>query len=217
MKDKKEISRRKFLKIAGGIMGGGVLLCGGGTYFGLQTPGSVVFPESSCGEGENRVLVAYASKCGSTGEIAQFIAHSLCDRGFSVDLARARDVRSVAEYSTIVLGTAVYMANPLRESVDFAKNRLAGQSGKKVALFDVCLSMKENTEEDVQIAQGYLNVFQKYFTPALTGTFAGRIEYDTLPFIYRQFAQADKSDVLIEGDYRDWNQIDAWTDEIALL
>ena len=71
MKDEKAISRRKFLKIAGGVLGGGVLLCGGGAYFGLQAPASVVFPESSCGDGGSRVLVAYASKCGATGEIAE--------------------------------------------------------------------------------------------------------------------------------------------------
>ena len=75
--------------------------------------------------------------------------------------------------------------------------------------------MKENTPEDVQTALGYLDGFRKYFTPALVGTFAGRIEFDTLPFLYRQFAQADKEDILAEGDFRDWPQIDAWSEEIS--
>ena len=33
----------------------------------------------------NKVLVAYASKCGSTGEVAQAIAQELCSQGMTVD------------------------------------------------------------------------------------------------------------------------------------
>ena len=215
MKDEKAVSRRKFLKIAGGIMGGGVLLCGGGAYLGLQTPGSVDFPASDCGSSENdRVLVAYASKCGATGEISRRIAENLCSAGFSVDLARAQDVRSVDPYATIVLGSAVYMGKPLDESVNFARKFLAGNKEKQISVFDVCLTMKENTPENVQTALGYLEAFNEFFTPALVGTFAGRIDFDTLPFLYRQFAQADREGILAEGDYRDWPVIDAWAKSI---
>ena len=216
MKDEKAVSRRKFLKIAGGIMGGGVLLCGGGAYLGLQTPGSVEFPTSDCGSSENdRVLVAYASQCGATGEISRRIAENLCSAGFSVDLARARDIRSVNPYASIVLGSAVYMGKPLNESLNFAKKFLAGQPDKRIAVFDVCLTMKENTPENVQTALGYLDGFNEFFTPAMVGTFAGRIDFDTLPFLYRQFAQADQEGILAEGDYRDWQAIDAWAAQLS--
>ncbi|OQA57277.1 MAG: N,N'-diacetylchitobiose phosphorylase [Candidatus Omnitrophica bacterium ADurb.Bin277] len=63
-----------------------------------------------------------------------------------MELARAQDVRSVDQYSTVVLGSAVYMGKPLNESVNFAKKFLAGQPDKQIAVFDVCLTMKENTE-----------------------------------------------------------------------
>lgn len=216
MKDEKAVSRRKFIKIAGSILGGGVLLCGGGAYLGLQAPASVEFPTSDCGSGDNgRVLVAYASKCGATGEISRRIAENLCSAGFSVDLARARDVRSVDPYTVIVLGSAVYMGKPLTESLNFAKKSLAGQPDKQVALFDVCLTMKENTPENVQTALGYLEAFNEFFIPALVGTFAGRVDFDTLPILYRQFAQADQEGILAEGDYRDWPAIDAWAKRIV--
>lgn len=215
MKDDKAVSRRKFLKIAGSIMGGGVLLCGGGAYLGLQSPRSVVFPQSECGSAESgRVLVAYASKCGATGEVAARLADNLCARGLSVDLSCARDVRSVEPYAWVVLGSAVYMGKVLNESLDFAEKYLAAVSDQQVAVFDVCLAMKENTPENVQTALGYLDGFRSFFTPALMGTFAGRINLDTLPFLYRQFAQADSEGILAEGDYRDWTAIDNWTSSI---
>jgi len=216
MKDDKAVSRRKFLKIAGSIMGGGVLLCGGGAYLGLQTPRSVQFPRTTCaGGGNGRVLVAYASKCGATGEVAARMAENLCAQGLSVDLARARDVRSVDQYAHIVLGSAVYMGKVLDESLDFARKFLAAASDKRIALFNVSLTMKENTSENVQAALGYLDVFRAFFTPELVGTFAGRIDLDTLPFIYRQFAQSDSEGILAEGDYRDWAAIDAWSSQVV--
>jgi hypothetical protein len=48
------------------------------------------------------------------------------------------------------------------------------------------------------------------------GTFAGRIDLDTLPFLYRQFAQADTEGILAEGDYRDWAAIDAWSGNLIV-
>lgn len=211
MKDEKTVSRRNFLKFAGGFFGGGVLLCGGGAYLGLQTPSSVSFPMSTCGHiGGDKVLVAYASKCGATGEIAERIAETLCSSGMYVELDRARNLKSVEEFSSVVLGTAIYMGKPLGEAVDFAENFLAAQSDKRIALFDVCLTMKENTSENVQAALGYLDVFKEFFTPSLIGAFAGRIDFTTLSFLYRTFAQADKEGILAEGEFRDWDKIEAW-------
>jgi len=37
---------------------------------------------------EDRILIAYASKCGSTGEVAQAISQVLCDAGATVDVRR---------------------------------------------------------------------------------------------------------------------------------
>lgn len=211
MKDEKAVSRRKFLKIAGGIMGGGVLLCGGGAYLGLQVPDTVEYPASSCGMAlSRRVLVAYASKCGATGEIARFVAEKLCAAGFSVDLERAGDVTSVSDYSSVILGTAIYMGKPLNEALDFAREVLADSEGKRIALFDVCLTMKENTAENLRTAIGYLDGFSEFFTPVLKGALAGRIAYETLPALYRTLAQADQEGILAEGDFRDWVQIENW-------
>jgi menaquinone-dependent protoporphyrinogen oxidase len=211
MKDEKAVSRRKFLKIAGGMLGGGVLLCGGGAYLGLQVPDTVEYPESTCGMAlSRRVLVAYASKCGATGEISRFIAEKLCEGGFSVDLERAGNVRSVSQYSSVVLGTAVYMGKPLNEALDFAREVLAEAKDKRIALFDVCLTMKENTPDNLQTALGYLDGFSAFFAPVLKGALAGRISHETLPPLYRTFARADQEGILAQGDFRDWNQIENW-------
>ena len=55
------------------------------------------------------VLVAYASKRGSTAEIAETIAATLRREGLGVCLERAEDVQSLDPYDAVVLGSAVYM------------------------------------------------------------------------------------------------------------
>jgi menaquinone-dependent protoporphyrinogen oxidase len=56
-----------------------------------------------------RILVAYASKHGSTAEIAEAIADSLRGAGIDVDCTEAGDVGDLAGYDAVVLGSAVYM------------------------------------------------------------------------------------------------------------
>jgi menaquinone-dependent protoporphyrinogen oxidase len=55
------------------------------------------------------VLVAFASKRGSTAEIAETIAATLRREGLGVCLERAEDVQSLEGYDAVVLGSAVYM------------------------------------------------------------------------------------------------------------
>jgi len=55
------------------------------------------------------VLVAHASKRGSTAEIAEAIAASLREAGLDVDCRPAAEVEVLDPYDAIVLGSAVYM------------------------------------------------------------------------------------------------------------
>jgi len=59
--------------------------------------------------GEMKVLVAYASKRGSTAEIAQAIADGLSGAGLDVDCREAGEVASLQPYGAVVLGSAVYI------------------------------------------------------------------------------------------------------------
>ena len=55
------------------------------------------------------VLVAYASKRGSTAEIAETVAATLRREGLRVCLEPAEDVGSLERFNAVVLGSAVYM------------------------------------------------------------------------------------------------------------
>jgi menaquinone-dependent protoporphyrinogen oxidase len=67
------------------------------------------------------VLVAYASKRGSTAEIAETVAATLRREGQKVCLEAAGDVRSLERYDAVVLGSAVYMKRWQGDAKHFLK------------------------------------------------------------------------------------------------
>lgn len=66
-----------------------------------------------------RVLIAFASKRGSTAEIAQAIADTIREQGLSVDCREAGEVRSLQGYDAVVLGSAVYIKRWRHDGKDF--------------------------------------------------------------------------------------------------
>ncbi|HEX3608394.1 MAG TPA: flavodoxin domain-containing protein [Solirubrobacterales bacterium] len=56
-----------------------------------------------------KVLVAHASRRGSTAEIAEAVAGTLRRGGVAADCEAAHDVKSLEPYGAVVLGSAVYM------------------------------------------------------------------------------------------------------------
>jgi len=57
----------------------------------------------------NTVLVGYASRMGSTREIAEAIGAELVSRGFTVEVAAAEKAPSARSFDAVVLGSAMYV------------------------------------------------------------------------------------------------------------
>lgn len=56
-----------------------------------------------------RVLIAYASKRGSTAEIADVVSRTIREDGHIVDCRPADGVKNLGPYDAVILGSAVYM------------------------------------------------------------------------------------------------------------
>ena len=56
-----------------------------------------------------RILVAYATKKGSTAEIAQAIGKELRTAGHLVDVTEMKSVSSLDGYNAVVIGAPFYM------------------------------------------------------------------------------------------------------------
>jgi menaquinone-dependent protoporphyrinogen oxidase len=217
--EKRKVTRRRFLALAGGAIGVTGLACCGLTALGMQQP-EVEFVESSCG-GENgmskKVLVAYASKCGSTGEVAEAIGQTLCADGVAVDVRLAKEVTDVSDYQAVVAGSAIRMGQWLPDAVKFVETYRGALSQIPVAYFAVCMTLSEDTEENRREVAGYLDPVRELLQPVDAasppycskgvGLFAGAIDYGKLSLPLRLMIKAMK---VPEGDFRDWDAIRDW-------
>ncbi len=70
-----------------------------------------------------RILVAYATRNGSTAEIAQAIGKELTTAGFTANVAEIKTVSTLAGYTAVVIGGPLYMG-----SVDGAVGKFIGKN-----------------------------------------------------------------------------------------
>ncbi|MCZ4517938.1 flavodoxin domain-containing protein [Rhodococcus ruber] len=88
-----------------------------------------------------RVLIATASRHGSTRELGQWLGSSLTakladtDLSATVDVRDAADVDSIAEYDAVVLGSGVYMGRWLGDARSLVAREQAELETRPVWLF----------------------------------------------------------------------------------
>src|SRR5215218_3774871 len=76
---------------------------------------------------EPKTLIAYASKHGSTHEVAEQVADVLRAGGLDVDVRAASSVEDVDAYDAVVIGGALYMGHWHRDA-----RRLLDRLGDKL-------------------------------------------------------------------------------------
>ena len=167
----------------------------------------------------DKVLVAYATRCGATREVAQHIGQVLAEGGTPVEVLPVGEVTDLDAYRAVILGSAIRAGRWLPEAVGFVRRHASTLGQRPVAYFVVCLTMKDDTPENRQTVNGYLALLRQQMpevNPLGIGLFAGALIYRRLPFVARLLAKAVKAP---EGDFRNWPAVTAWATEMrsALL
>jgi menaquinone-dependent protoporphyrinogen oxidase len=163
-----------------------------------------------------KTLVAYASRCGSTAEVAEAVGQVMRESGRPVDVVRVTDVRSLAPYRAVVLGTAIRMAKPLSDAIVFARRNRMALSQMPTALFSLGVKMREDTAENREAALGFLApILSEVRQPARLGLFAGKFDCSQLSPLWRLMTSLDKSGQMVEGDWRSWDAIRGWAGELS--
>ncbi len=159
------------------------------------------------------VLIGYKTYAGSTGEVAEFIASVLREEGISVEVHPLREVRDVRPYRAVVLGAPMRRFRWESDVVKFLKTHREALSRIPVAYFTVCLTMQEDTEDHRRLVESWMEPARAIVPPVSVGLFAGRMDYSKLSaidrFIIRNLMR------IPEGDYRNWDAIRAWSQELA--
>jgi menaquinone-dependent protoporphyrinogen oxidase len=155
-----------------------------------------------------RVLVTAASRHGATHEIADAIAAGLERRGIAAEARPAEDQPALEGYDAYVIGSAVYIGHWLEPARDRVEDVPAGTPvwlfssgplGPPDALkpegdpVDVAALVEKSRAVDHRV-------------------FAGRLDRKLLSFTEKAVVVAVRAP---EGDFRDWQAIDAFAGEIA--
>ena len=156
------------------------------------------------------VLVAYASKHGSTEGIARAIADRLSELGVSADVQAVGEVHDLGQCEAVVLGSAVYAGSWMKEAVEFAHRHAEPLAERPVWLFSSGPLGEEVQDDEEQPRQ--LPELRRLIDPIDHRIFFGALDRSKLCFGERMIVKAVKAP---DGDFRDWEAIRAWTDGIA--
>jgi len=225
----KPISRRNFLKASAVAVGAGTLTCCGLGYAASraagpqmaiqqapQTPGAgIETPTFSFGKDplmEKRILVAYATRTGSTVGVAAAIGETLGARGYTVDVKPVKENPSLDGYQAAIIGSAVNGARWLPEAVQYVENNRSAFNRVPVALFCVHIMNMGDSEKSIKNRLAYLNAVRPLVKPLHEAFFAGiGMEPGEKSWFIRWASRIFK---IGEGDCRDWNKIQGWAQTV---
>jgi len=162
----------------------------------------------------DRILVAHASRRGSTREVAEEIAAVFTAAGMEVDVRPVGLVTDLAGYRAVVLGSSVRRHGFLPEAVSFVRRYREELSRMPVAYFSVSGLLKTDTPKNRQTAAHFVDKALKAapeVAPVAMGAFAGRYEAPAMcPFMRLVTALG----WVRSGDWRDWNTIRTWAESV---
>ena len=174
-----------------------------------------------------KVLVAYASRHGATQGIAERVAQTLGPRGHEVTLEPADQVSAVAGYDAFIVGGAAYAGHWLKEASEFVRKHHEVLASSPVWLFSsgpIGTDLVDAKGRDVLEAArpAEFAEFAGSIHPRDEAIFFGAFDPDAKPvgLMERLGAPFMRMPAIREampaGDFRDWPQIEAWAEGIAL-
>ncbi|MDP9299506.1 MAG: flavodoxin domain-containing protein [Actinomycetota bacterium] len=156
-----------------------------------------------------RILVTAASRHHATIEVAQAIANTLARDGIEVDLCRPEVVGNLASYDAVVLGSAIYAGHWLKSAKDLVERSTSQLRTRPVWLFSTGpigdplkpdgLPADVDPMLELSGARGHR-------------LFGGRLDRRVLGLGERAVVRVVGAS---EGDYRSWEDIETWAEEIA--
>jgi menaquinone-dependent protoporphyrinogen oxidase len=156
----------------------------------------------------SKFLVGYATRYGSTREAAEVIAATLQEGGFEVDLLPVRDVRTLENYTVVVLGAPLFMFRWHKDALRFLSRFRKVLSDLPVAVFALGPVTDPYKEEEWQGARAQLEkelAKVPWFKPAALEIFGGRLDPQKLGFPMKLFAgQMPASDIVDPAAVRTW-------------
>jgi menaquinone-dependent protoporphyrinogen oxidase len=163
------------------------------------------------------ILVAYATRYGSTQEVAESIAAALREGGLEADLQPMRSVKTLDAYRAVVLGAALYVGKWHKDAHQFLSRHQAALIQRPVAIF--ALGPIGTDEKEMQGSRAQLDKELASYTwlaPVAMEMFVGRYDPARLRFPDSLLTRLPASPLhqLPASDQRDWAAIRGWANTL---
>jgi menaquinone-dependent protoporphyrinogen oxidase len=155
----------------------------------------------------NNILVTYATRAGSTFEVAEQVAETLRTTGASVEVRPVPAVHEVNGYDAVVIGSPIRMGQWLPEAVSSVQAQREPLSHIPTAYFLVSGLLRDDTPEMRAKVLAFLDPVRAILEPSSIGLFAGKIDFSKMDGLDRSIAEAVSTS---EGDWRNWEAIRHW-------
>ena len=123
------------------------------------------------------ILLAYATRYGSTQEVAETIAAALREAGLEVDIQPMQEVKTLDHYDAVVLGAAIYNARWHPDAHQFLSQHQETLRQRPVAIF--ALGPLSTSDAAMQRSRRQLDKeLEKYpwLKPVAVEMFAGKYD-----------------------------------------
>lgn len=173
-------------------------------------PGTATRTMAASTQEENmtsRVLVACATKKGSTREVAETIADVLRGQGSDADVVEAGAVDDPDSYDAVVLGGAIYMGRWHRDALRLLERHRKTLAGMPVFVFG--MGPRTLAEDEVAGSRLALDIALAKVPevePLSLAIFGGVVDPAKLRFPFSRMPASDA---------RDWHAIRDWADAIG--
>ena len=161
------------------------------------------------------VLVGYATRYGSTQEVAEAVAATLRECGLEVDIQPMRKVRTIAGHSAVVLGAPLFMFRWHEDALRFLSRHREALMERPVAVFALGPVHDPYDEDEWQSSHDQLDKeLAKYpwLTPVALEMFGGKYDPAKLRFPVNLLAGKEPA-----SDLRDWTSIRDWAANLKLI
>lgn len=134
-----------------------------------------------------------------------------------VDVLPTKNVKDITQYKAIVAGSAINGGVWLPEAMHFLQYHKTELNQKPFAAFLVCMTLAmKNAEQYRKHVDSWLGPIRALVHPFSEGLFAGGLDINKIPSASDRlkFRLSMLFGIWEEGDYRNWNAIRAWSENL---
>ncbi len=166
---------------------------------------------------EGKVLVAYATRYGSTGEVADAVGARLREQGLDAEVKPVKEARSLEGYDAVVFGTPIYLGSMLKEGRAWLESQRAALDERPSAIFALGPT---SAADDLAASRAQLDkalAGMPWFKPVAAAMFVGAYDPARLRLADKLLTKLPASPLhgLAARDDRDWGTIGEWAQATA--